>query len=71
MNTTIDNTPTEQPQRYASVATLAARYDVSPSTIWRWKRLGIIPAAAVHRLGPTAARFDLALCDRALGLTQD
>ena len=71
MNATIASTPTEQPQRYVSVATLAARYDVSASTIWRWLRTGVLPKEAIHRLGPTSTRFDVVLCDRALDLTKD
>jgi len=29
---------------YASVSTLAIRYDVSKATIWRWSRSGQLPS---------------------------
>lgn len=42
---------------FLTVEQVAARYNVSKDTIWRWKRDGKFPAAC--RVGPGATRWRL------------
>lgn len=46
------------PQKYADVQALAARYDVSPSTIWRWVAAKRFPQPV--QLSPGCTRWKLA-----------
>lgn len=43
---------------YLTVAQVAARYEVSTDTIWRWARNGVFPKAL--KIGPNATRWRLA-----------
>ena len=42
-------------RRWLSVKHLAARYDVSDVSIWRWTKSGRLPQP--HRIGPNCIRY--------------
>ena len=44
-------------QQYLSYADLCLRYDKSRTTIWRWVRLGLLPAP--YEVGPNTAGFSV------------
>lgn len=52
------------PCEYASDTQLAARYDVSRATIWRWVREGRLPAPV--KLTPGCSRWRLSAVIEAL-----
>ena len=50
--------PLVNTQKYADVQALAARYDVNPSTIWRWVQAGRFPRPVQLSPGCTRWRID-------------
>ena len=48
----------KSPAIYVSVRTLADRYSVKPSTIWRWTKAGTFPAPIVLSRKCTRWRVD-------------
>lgn len=50
------NRPHTPPKKWASDQYLADYYEVSRCTIWRWVKLGKLPAP--EKIGPNTTRFD-------------
>lgn len=47
--------------RFVSVTQLAERYSVSPDTVWRWTRKGLLPKPV--KINPQVVRWDLDLVE--------
>jgi predicted DNA-binding transcriptional regulator AlpA len=54
--------------KYASAATLARRYSVHVSTIWRLSAGGVLPSPV--KIGTNSTRWDIAACDAAIASRQ-
>jgi excisionase family DNA binding protein len=52
--TALEETAQDEPH-FLSAGQVAARLDVTPQTVYRWAKVGLLPA---HRLGPRTLRFE-------------